>query len=795
MVRKYKLEEALDQVLRRSRLRRPQRESLIKFHELMLGINGDFSELSQQDFADRLREERPDWQFNDGLPAMTCALATGVGKTRLIGAMIAYLYLSGQARNFCLIASRAEVVRKLVEECYRGSRKYIFGDDALVPEPEVWHAENLDRFQSLSLLGGGDDGLNIFVISPQALVGDKRKAWAVSEFSGTSPAGYLQAAKDLVVFVDEAHHVGGVADDVGSAWAQGLAQLAPRMMIGMTATPRSERGTNLLYSYDLPTCLREGLYTKSVTVIVEKRSDAFNDVEWDRHTLEFALDRLHRKVEAIKAAKDASVHVIKPVLLVCAEDTAHADEVGSWLVDSRGFAKDEVLVVHSKRAANETDIQRLLDVESPTNPVRIVVNVQKLTEGWDVSNVYVIAPLRAMGTFAGAVQAMGRGLRLPVGRRIGDPDIDGLDVLCFGRTAFEDILKQALKEFGGEGLGVTINEASSEPPQRIEKSSIALTTVKSVEVEIPTAERVLHDPDLDFNTSDLSKMVARRGAEFELAADGKVSKSSELRYEWEVFVRQCVARIVAGLPYLSAPLHSGKVRSLVTKALLASGATEGGLVSGDWVRLGEAIKERIDGSFRRLPVEYSTVAGARRLAFDPVEISVDKAKAVPIDQKSISSWVGAYERRPIGGWSTSVYSSAIFDGKPEFLVARILDRDADVDWWLRNDPPQFRIATPIGGFEPDFLVKTKAGKMVVIEVKGGTFWQAPDSDARVKSQSAHEWCEKVSISSAWSWEMIVVLDTDVPSATTLEDLRSASVSGNKLVSRKDQVAKEEAAIS
>jgi hypothetical protein len=123
---------------------------------------------------------------------------------------------------------------------------------------------------------------------------------------------------------------------------------------------------------------------------------------------------------------------IEPVLLVCAKDTAHAEEIGKWLLESRAFQPEELLVTHSEKTYTEADIQRLVAIDHPGNKIRVVVNVFRLTEGWDVTNVYVIATLRAMATFAGAIQTSGRGLRLPQGKRTGNPDVDTLDVLCCG---------------------------------------------------------------------------------------------------------------------------------------------------------------------------------------------------------------------------------------------------------------------------------------------------------------------------------------------------------------------------
>src|SRR4051812_14927256 len=97
-----------------------------------------------------------------------------------------------------------------------------------------------------------------------------------------------------------------------------------------------------------------------------------------------------------------------------------------------------------------------------------------------------------------------------------------------------------------------------------------------------------------------------------------------------------------------------------------------------------------------------------------------------------------YHRVPIGGWKKSVYADAPFDTPNEGLVAVLLDDDGAIEWWLRNDPPQFHIATPAGRFEPDFVYAIRRNgelRYGVIEVKGRIYWSGPESDSRIKARS------------------------------------------------------------
>ncbi len=62
-----------------------------------------------------------------------------------------------------------------------------------------------------------------------------------------------------------------------------------------------------------------------------------------------------------------------------------------------GRYKGKVIQVHSNIRGEEKDevVQQLLTVEHPDNPVEIVIHVNMLKEGWDVTNLYTIVPLRA----------------------------------------------------------------------------------------------------------------------------------------------------------------------------------------------------------------------------------------------------------------------------------------------------------------------------------------------------------------------------------------------------------------
>ncbi|MFX3949949.1 DEAD/DEAH box helicase family protein, partial [Streptococcus suis] len=64
--------------------------------------------------------------FERDFPSLCFALATGVGKTRLMGAMIAWLYLTGRSRHFFVLAPNLTIYEKLKKDFLMGNPKYVF---------------------------------------------------------------------------------------------------------------------------------------------------------------------------------------------------------------------------------------------------------------------------------------------------------------------------------------------------------------------------------------------------------------------------------------------------------------------------------------------------------------------------------------------------------------------------------------------------------------------------------------------------------------------------------------------
>ena len=131
-----------------------------------------------------------------------------------------------------------------------------------------------------------------------------------------------------------------------------------------------------------------------------------------------------------------------------------------------------------KGAEKDENVERLLAVESPDEATEIVVHVNMLKEGWDVTNLYTIVPLRAADSRTLVEQSIGRGLRLPYGRRTGVAAVDRLTIVAHDR--FQDIVDEAKK--GGYSFStVTIGEDISETPKQTIVVAPVLESILGIE--------------------------------------------------------------------------------------------------------------------------------------------------------------------------------------------------------------------------------------------------------------------------------------------------------------------------
>ena len=434
-------------------LRPPQRRSL-ELLDRLTAIVPPRKDTDVRAALEAVRAEFPSVEdFEREFVSVCFALATGVGKTRLMGACIAYLHLAHGLDNFFVLAPNLTIHDKLVADFTPNTPKYVFRGipEFAVEPPEVVTGDNYESRAGSFLSDLTRCTVNIFNISKinsEVRGGRSPRIKRLSEYIGQSYFEYLAGLPDLVLLMDESHRYRAAAG------MRAINELRPVLGLELTATPFVEtpRGPvpfrNVIYDYPLGRAMEDG-FVKEPAVVTRRNFSAagMTPDALDRLKLEDGV-RLHEatKVELETYARSAGAPVVKPFLLVIARDTTHAAQIVR-LVESDDFFggryAGRAIQVDSSRSGAEEEamVSRLLRVEHPDEPTEIVVHVNMLKEGWDVTNLYTIVPLRAANARILIEQSIGRGLRLPYGRRTGVDAVDRLHIVAHDR--FQEIVDEA----------------------------------------------------------------------------------------------------------------------------------------------------------------------------------------------------------------------------------------------------------------------------------------------------------------------------------------------------------------
>ena len=258
-------------------LRPPQRRSL----EILDRITEIAPPRKATDVAATLATIRSEFpgvtDFEREFPSLCFALATGVGKTRLMGAFISYLHLACGLNNFFVLAPNLTIYNKLIADFTPNTPKYVFRGIAefATNPPEIITGDNYEgRAGTLfdALLRCKVNIFNISKINSEVRGGRSPRIKRLSEYIGESYFDYLAGLDDLVLLMDESHRYRA------SAGVRAINELRPVLGLELTATPfvETSRGPlpfkNVIYDYPLGQAMADG-FVKEPAVVTRVNFD------------------------------------------------------------------------------------------------------------------------------------------------------------------------------------------------------------------------------------------------------------------------------------------------------------------------------------------------------------------------------------------------------------------------------------------------------------------------------------------------------------------------------------------
>ena len=376
----------------------------------------------------------------------------------------------------------------------------------------------------------------------------------------------------------------------------------------------------------------------------------------------------------------------------------------------------------------------------PGEQVQNVISVGMLSEGWDAKTVTHIMGLRAFTSQLLCEQVVGRGLRrtsYDVNRNSGmfDPEYVNIFGVPFTFLPHEGgdsgppkppIPKTAIEPLAERATQFEISWPSIVRIEHLYGSRLHLDRERVECLELNAGETaqvaeiapiVDGQPDVSKLTSiDLNPLAQEYRTQkivFETARD----VSGSLKQSWSGSTGSLIAQLVKLVEQfvrsdrlvISPPLfhHDNTARRLIITLNMAK------LVQ----HISEAV--RIENTERLEPV------------FD---------RERPI--RSTGNMAIWYTGRPCSPTNRSHINVCVYDSALEADAASELDRSPFVDAWVKNDHLGFEVLYVFRGkvlkYRPDFLIRLRTGKMLVLETKG-----QPDDQSHAKRRALEHWVDAV----------------------------------------------------
>ena len=569
----------------------------------------------------------------------------------------------------------------------------------------------------------------------EAMVGPR-----VTDGAGSSAEALFRriATRERVMVVnDEAHHVWSEK----LKWNQSIERLHETLreeasddagagviaQLDFSATPKDQKGRafrHVVVDYPLAEAVEDGIVKTPVIGELHGAEPELGDsaVQRYRRWIDAAVGRWR------KFDEDLSPSGKRPVLFVMCENTQAADEVGDYLRQLPDFAGDKLLVIHTNRSGEVTkadlDIARRAarDIDGDESPVRCIVSVLMLREGWDVRNVSVIVTLRSLTAKAKILpeQALGRGLRRMT------PPGSGFDerVVVIEHEAFRDLWD---KELDG-GLVVEREEV-----EKIDANAVAIYPdegKKRFEISIPILTRSLSLQELPFEQLDLDS-IAPPPTPLEVP---KVEPDEYIQYRGRQLIdKGIIEEYEFEVPYAEDP--SGVISYYTKRVCEVGGLAD---VSGAFAALAPLVRSYLESRIFEEPVELDDKVVLRRLAENDAQELVKQAFAEAIRglrlterEATITETAIRMTETPPFSWSRTtvecertVFNLTAVDNDLERRFALFLDRASDVAAFAKL-PVFGRFALEyiaengaLRYYYPDFVVRLTDDSCLLVETKG-----------------------------------------------------------------------------
>ncbi len=364
----------------------------------------------------------------------------------------------------------------------------------------------------------------------------------------TSLANLLALARPIVI-VDEAHNT------KTDRSFEALKRLNPACILELTATPIPKK-TNVLYSVGAQELASEDMIKLPIALA--------EHTEWQAAVRDAILRRKQLETEALREPD-----YLRPLVLFQAEDKSSSvtvEVLRKHLIEQEHVLEQEIAVATGSQ--RELDGINLFD---PHCPVRYVITVEALKEGWDCSFAYVLCSLQNVRSGKDVEQLLGRVLRMPYARRRKSAALNRAYAHVVARSfseAADALVDRMVENMGFEqldaaavilpdpGIGDLFSENTQPPPPRVPTFVHDLPAQAAAELASHPDVKVIAMPGALTAQVSVRGNVTEALLEAMLAALPKKQQTEVLRgvERHNALVQASLAPADRGIPFAPVPL-------------------------------------------------------------------------------------------------------------------------------------------------------------------------------------------------------------------------------------------------
>lgn len=326
----------------------------------------------------------------------------------------------------------------------------------------------------------------------------------ISALAGTNP----------IVIVDESHHARSkLSLDM-------LRNLNPRFVLELTATPA--RGANVIAQATARQLKREEMV--KLPVVVYRRPDK-------RSTVADAV-MLQRRLEDIAEQDEGRTgRYIRPIVLF------QAERRGVEGAETYARLKEKLVeggIPEEQIAVRTGDVDEIggANLMSRECPIRFIITVEALAEGWDCPFAYVLATVANKSSQVSVEQIVGRVLRQPYAARAGARSLNIAYVLT-ASADFDATLTQVVDGLNGVGFSrEDVETAGAAPVPAPQQGQMELPAPEAAGNEGEDGDTDAGD-DLDLDGLDLHLPDGGSSGTDDATVDDIIDASGEIEGRFE----------------------------------------------------------------------------------------------------------------------------------------------------------------------------------------------------------------------------------------------------------------------